>query len=50
MTPLIFSGYIKEGIEFTKESSVKEYAQKISKQFESLLGKGLSKMLSLLVG
>lgn len=39
MTPLIFTGYIQQDIEFTKEQSVNEFAQKISKQFESLLGK-----------
>ena len=41
MTPLIFSGYIQQDVEFTKEGTVKEYAKKIANQFGSLLGKGV---------
>jgi len=38
MTPLIFSGYVRQDIQFTKEKSVFEYAQKLARRFDSLLG------------
>ena len=38
MTPLIFSGYIKQDLKFTQEQSVLEFAQKLAKRFRNILG------------
>lgn len=41
MTPLIFSGYIKEKVEFTHETSLTDYAEKLSKTFQNLISESL---------
>ena len=39
MTPLIFSGYLREKVEFTSEPKLMRYAEKIFKMFRELFGK-----------
>ena len=39
MTPLIFSGYVREKLTFTREAKLLEYAEKLSSRFEGLFGK-----------
>lgn len=39
MTPLIFSGYIREKLVFTQEADLVAYAEKLSNRFAGLLGK-----------
>jgi hypothetical protein len=39
MTPLIFSGYIKEKVVFTQEANLLVYAEKLSDRFTGMLGK-----------
>jgi len=41
MTPLIFSGYINEKVEFTRETSLTAYAEKLSKTFQNLISESL---------
>ena len=38
MTPLIFSGYIREKVVFTQEAGLVVYAEKLSNRFTGLLG------------
>ncbi len=38
MTPLIFSGYIREKLVFTQEAGLLKYAEKLAKTFTRLLG------------
>lgn len=40
MTPLIFSRYVENGIQFSKGSSVQKSAQKLSRQLSQLIGEG----------
>jgi nitroreductase len=38
MTPLIFSGYVREKLEFTKETALITYAEELSNRLTNLLG------------
>jgi nitroreductase len=39
MTPLIFSGYVREKLTFTREAGLVAYAEKLAGRFEGLFGK-----------
>lgn len=45
MTPLIFSGYVREKLTFTREARLVAYAEKLSSRFESLFGKSETERL-----
>ncbi|WP_022949365.1 ThiF family adenylyltransferase [Methylohalobius crimeensis] len=38
MTPLIFSGYVQKGVEFTQTNTVRKGAQHLAERFQSLYG------------